>query len=177
MTPWTVACQPSLSMEFSRQEYWSGLLCPPLGDLTDPGIQPTSLTSSALGGGSLPLAPSGKPHTMPNTVHVLSAEPASHGAHHCHEDHTQSHWTLFRRTIQRHSNVPLIHGSFLLLRYPTFNAHFPFLMLSIYTSSRGWRTVYSMTLGGRQGSSTQREAKGSRTCFPGPLRCCLHLRF
>ena len=31
VTPWTVACQAPLSMEFSRQEYWSGLLCPPPG--------------------------------------------------------------------------------------------------------------------------------------------------
>ena len=35
----------------SRQEYWSGLPCPPPGDLPDPGIEPTSLTSSALAGG------------------------------------------------------------------------------------------------------------------------------
>ena len=38
-TPWTVAHQTPLSMEFSRQEYWSGLLCLPLGDLPDPGIE------------------------------------------------------------------------------------------------------------------------------------------
>ena len=37
---WTVACQASLSMGFSRREYWSGLLCPPPGDLPDPGINP-----------------------------------------------------------------------------------------------------------------------------------------
>ena len=37
-TPWTVACQAPLSMRFSRQEYLSGLLCPPLGDLSDPGL-------------------------------------------------------------------------------------------------------------------------------------------
>ena len=37
-------------MGFSRQEYWSGLPCPPPGDLPDPGIEPTSLTSSALAG-------------------------------------------------------------------------------------------------------------------------------
>ena len=37
-TPWTVACQPPLSMGFSRQEYWSELPCPPPGDLPDPGI-------------------------------------------------------------------------------------------------------------------------------------------
>ena len=40
-----------LSMGFSRQEYWSGLLCPPPGDLPDPGIKPRSLTSPALAGG------------------------------------------------------------------------------------------------------------------------------
>ena len=40
-----------LSMEFSRQEYWSGLPCPLLGDLPNPGIKPTSLMSPALAGG------------------------------------------------------------------------------------------------------------------------------
>ena len=50
MTLWTVARQAPLSMGFSRQEYWSGLPCPPPGDLSDPGIKPTSLVSSALGG-------------------------------------------------------------------------------------------------------------------------------
>ena len=38
-----VACQASLSMRFSRQEYWSGLLFPPPGHLHDPGIELTSL--------------------------------------------------------------------------------------------------------------------------------------
>ena len=47
---WTIARQAPLSMGFSRQEYWSGLLCPPPGDLPDPGIEPTSLTSPALAG-------------------------------------------------------------------------------------------------------------------------------
>ena len=50
-TLWTVACQAPLSMEFSRQEYWNGLPCPPPGDLPDPGIKPVSLTSPALAGG------------------------------------------------------------------------------------------------------------------------------
>ena len=39
---WTVAHQASLSMEFFRQEYWSGLPCPFPGDLLDPGIEPGS---------------------------------------------------------------------------------------------------------------------------------------
>ena len=38
-TPWTVACQAPLSMEFSRQKSWSGLPCPSPGDLPDPGIE------------------------------------------------------------------------------------------------------------------------------------------
>ena len=50
-TLWTVALQVPLSMGFSRQEYWSGLLCPPPGDLPDPGIEPASLLSPALAGG------------------------------------------------------------------------------------------------------------------------------
>ena len=41
-TPWTVAHQAPLSMGFSRQEYWSGLPFPSLGDLPDPGIEPRS---------------------------------------------------------------------------------------------------------------------------------------
>ena len=40
--PWTVACQAPLSMGLSRQEYWSGLPCPPSGDLPNPGIEPAS---------------------------------------------------------------------------------------------------------------------------------------
>jgi len=50
-TPWTVAHQAPLSIGFSRQEYWSGLPCPPPGDLSDPGIKPASLKSPALAGG------------------------------------------------------------------------------------------------------------------------------
>ena len=50
-TPWTVAHQPPLSMGFSKREYWSGVPCPPLGDLPDPGIEPVSLTSPTLSGG------------------------------------------------------------------------------------------------------------------------------
>ena len=49
-TLWTAACQTSLSMEFSRQEYWSRLPCLPPGDLPHPGIKPTFLTSLALAG-------------------------------------------------------------------------------------------------------------------------------
>ena len=49
--PWTVAHQVPLSMELSRQEYWSGLPFSSPEDLPDPGITPSSLTSPALAGG------------------------------------------------------------------------------------------------------------------------------
>ena len=45
-----------LSMGFSREEYWSGLPCPPPGDLSNLGIKPTSLKSPALQVDSLPLS-------------------------------------------------------------------------------------------------------------------------
>ena len=54
-----VAHQASLSMGFSREKYWSGLLCPP-GDLPDPGVKPTSPESPALQADSLPLSYQGR---------------------------------------------------------------------------------------------------------------------
>ena len=51
VTPWTITLQAPLSMGFSSQECWSGLPCPPPGDLSNPGIEPVSLTSPALAGG------------------------------------------------------------------------------------------------------------------------------
>ena len=60
-TPWTVAHQAPLSMEFSRQEYWSGLPFPSPGDLPDPGIEPRSPTLQA---DSLPSKPPGKPQNI-----------------------------------------------------------------------------------------------------------------
>ena len=54
--PWNVACQTPLPMEFSRQEYWSELPCPPPGDLPNPGIErasPVTPVSPALVGGFL----------------------------------------------------------------------------------------------------------------------------
>ena len=50
VTPWTAAHQAPLSMRFSRQEYWSGLPCPPPENLLDPGIEPAFPVSPALPG-------------------------------------------------------------------------------------------------------------------------------
>ena len=48
---WTVACQAPLSLGFSRQDHWSGLPCPPPGDLPHPGTEPESLMFPVLAGG------------------------------------------------------------------------------------------------------------------------------
>ena len=61
MTPWTVALQAPLSMEFSKEEYWSGLPFPSSGDLPDPGIEPWS---PALPADSLPSESPGKPNPI-----------------------------------------------------------------------------------------------------------------
>ena len=60
-TPWTVAHQDLPFMGFSRQEYWSGLPCPPPGDLPNPGIEPTSPVAPALAGRFFTTEPPGKP--------------------------------------------------------------------------------------------------------------------
>ena len=57
-TPWTVAYEALPSMGFSRQDYWSGLPCPPPGDLPDPGIESRS---TALQADSLPTELQRKP--------------------------------------------------------------------------------------------------------------------
>ena len=71
-TPWTVAYQASLSMGFSRQEYWSGLPFPSPGDLPDPGIEPGS---PALEADALTSEPPGKPISIYTTsylyIHLL----------------------------------------------------------------------------------------------------------
>ena len=66
--PWTIACQAPLSTGFSRQEYWSGMPCPPPGDLPDPGIEYKSPKSPALAGRFFMLVPPGKTLELPKWV-------------------------------------------------------------------------------------------------------------
>ena len=74
-TLWAVACQASPSKGFSRQEYWSGLPCPPPGILPDPGIEPVCLMSPALAGRFFTTRPSGKPKRKPNAVNTVEGSP------------------------------------------------------------------------------------------------------
>ena len=60
-TPWTIACQAPLSMEFLRQAYWSGLPFPSSGDCPNPVTETASLESLALAGRFYTTALSGKP--------------------------------------------------------------------------------------------------------------------
>ena len=61
-TPWTVAHQAPLSMEFYRQEYWSWLPSPTPGNLLTPGIEPESLVHWQAD--SLPLSQLGTPNNL-----------------------------------------------------------------------------------------------------------------
>ena len=70
-TPWTVAHQPPLSMGFSRQEYWSGLPCPPPGDLPDLGLNPHFFCLLHWQAGFLPLAPQVIPNTNSNLIRII----------------------------------------------------------------------------------------------------------
>ena len=70
-TLWMVACQVYLSVEFSRQEYWSGLPFHSPGDLPDPELKPTS---PALAGGFLTTEPPGKPHGIISIPHFTEKE-------------------------------------------------------------------------------------------------------
>ena len=69
-TSWTAARQAPLSMGFSRQEYWSGLPFPSLGDLPNPGIEPGS---PALQADALSSEPPGKPSKKQVSFNFMAA--------------------------------------------------------------------------------------------------------
>ena len=72
VTPWTVAHQAPLSKGFSRQGYWSGLLCPPPGYVPNQGIEPMSLTCNLhWQADSLPLVSTGKPHLYKTVANII----------------------------------------------------------------------------------------------------------
>ena len=69
-TPWTVALQAPLSMGFPRQEYWSGSLFSPPGDLPHPGIKLMSPAAHALAGVFFTTEPPGKPIADPRQAQI-----------------------------------------------------------------------------------------------------------
>jgi len=74
-TLWIVAHQAPLSMGFTRQEYWSGLPCPPLGNLPDPGIESTSFMSPALAGGLFTTSTAWESHIKTKQVLIVFPVP------------------------------------------------------------------------------------------------------
>ena len=104
VTLWTIACQASLFMEFSRQEYWSGLSFPSPGDLPAQGIEPGS---SALQVDSLPSEPLGKRKCLlisrlksPSTViltpkKIKSVTVSTFSPSICHQVLGTMPWSLF----------------------------------------------------------------------------------
>ena len=79
VTLWAVACQPPLSMGFSRQEYWEWVSVSPPGDLPDPRTERASLVSPALAGGIFTTEPPGKPFLNCNSsLSELDMLPSQH---------------------------------------------------------------------------------------------------
>ena len=70
VAPRTAARQAPLSMGFSRQEYWSGLPCPPPGDLPNPGIEPESPVSPALAGRFFTTSVTGEAQYTHTHIHI-----------------------------------------------------------------------------------------------------------
>ena len=79
MTPWTIACQASLSMGCPRQEYWSGLLFPSPEDLPDPGAE---LGSPALQVVSLSTKPPIKLSSCSTLDYLMELFLLAHVPHH-----------------------------------------------------------------------------------------------
>ena len=123
VTPWTVAYQVPLSMEFSRQEYRNGLPFPLPEGLPDPGIKPTSPVSPALKADSLPLShcksPT-NPHILPDFVltqtckmqPAFSAQARSFSTH--RHTHTWSAVCLYSHNTLSFLNLQNGHFSWLL---------------------------------------------------------------
>ena len=75
VTPWTVDHQALLSMEFCKQEYWSGLTSPFPGHLPKPGIESASLVSPTLVDGFFTIPPLGKPNPVSSNSQESSPTP------------------------------------------------------------------------------------------------------
>ena len=104
-TPWTIAHQVPLSMEFSRQEYWSGLV----GDLPDPGINPLS---PALAGRFFTAEPPGKL--------ISDYSPTGQKNHH---NNFKKHGDILRKTFHIHSMLfrKMIVGQYVLYIHCSVN--------------------------------------------------------
>ena len=100
-TLWTWACQAPLSIGLCRQEYWSGWLCPPPGDLPDPGIEPMSLTSPALAGRFFTISATWEAHSKYDWVIVTQSLPTLCDPMDCSLPGSSAHGILQARILER----------------------------------------------------------------------------
>ena len=125
VTSWTVTHQAPLSIGFSRQEYWSGLPCPPPGDLPDPGIKSRS---PALQADSLPAEPQGKPKntgvgSLSLLLRIFPPQESNWGLLHCrqilyqlsYQGSPRIYYLLSNRLTKMKKTLPL-----LLRRYMSY---------------------------------------------------------
>ena len=125
--PMTVAQRAPLSIEFSRQKYWSGLTCPPPGDLPDPGIEPRSPPWQT---DYLPSEPLGKPMLLlllSRFSHVrLCATPqtAAHQAPQSLGFSRQEHWSALP--------LPSLGKPIYHIIYPTVDGHLSYFQFGGY---------------------------------------------
>ena len=130
MSPWTTALQAPLSRGFSRQEYWSGLPCPPPGDLPNPGIKPRSPTLQA---DSFLSEPPGKPKntgvgSLSLLQQIFSSQESNLGLLNCK-------WILYQLSYRE---APLDHQwlrifVFLTLYFLSFGCDFTLFNRAVYS--------------------------------------------
>ena len=125
MTPRSVDCQAPGSMGFSRQEYWSGLPCPPPGNLPDPGIEPRSPSLQA---DSLLSEPPGKPvntgvGSLPLLQGIFPTQQSNQSPLHCRQIFTSwaSRESLVHDTLKKKKIAFWIQWNTVVLTKPSVN--------------------------------------------------------
>ena len=113
-TPWTAAYQAPPSMEFSRQEYWSGLPFPSPKDLPNPGIEPRSLTLQA---DAVPFEPPGKPYC--NIKYLTSNFTHPNSLFQAFTMFFASGFKMSLISVSCSASFPLLHSSWSLIHHHT----------------------------------------------------------
>ena len=97
-------------MGFSKQEYWSGLPCPPPGDLPDPGIEPMSLMSSAVAGGFFTTSALWEAQNLSNTQRTSRLQTAPFRARAWTWIHKSDSYPVASDSLQPHGPPISAHG-------------------------------------------------------------------
>ena len=140
--PWTVVYQAHLSMEFSRQQYWSGQPFPSPGDLPNPGIKPRYPASPALVEGLLTTESSGKPITF-----VINLKTYGHLLH------VRLHLDWASLMAQSVKNLPVVQET----RVQSLRREAPLeKAIATHSSVLAWRIPWTEGPGGLQSTGSQK---------------------